>query len=113
MLDLHISYGAAVPAPLDASAGIRGLAWFERLIRALDRAEIEFAVDRLIARLDSEDGDPDLEPEEDCEHDGAEPEEWRAGRLRALPVYDLDQSKGPTNERDIQRRYIEYMRSEH
>lgn len=39
------------------------------------RAELEDAVERAIALLNALDGDEDLEPEEDAEHDGREPEE--------------------------------------
>lgn len=39
------------------------------------RAELEQAIEDAIAALDRYDGDPDLEPEEDAEHDGREPED--------------------------------------
>lgn len=39
------------------------------------RAELEQAIEDAIAALDRHDGDPDLEPEEDAEHDGREPED--------------------------------------
>ena len=39
------------------------------------RAHIETAIESLIALLDVVDSDPDLEPEEDAEHDGREPED--------------------------------------
>lgn len=39
------------------------------------RSTIEDAVESLIALLDAWDGDPDLEPEVDAEHDGREPED--------------------------------------
>lgn len=38
------------------------------------RAELEAAIEAAIALLDAIDGDPDLEPEEDAEHDGLEPD---------------------------------------
>lgn len=40
------------------------------------RAELEQAIEDAIAALDRYDGDPDLEPEEDAEHDGREPEDY-------------------------------------
>lgn len=43
--------------------------------RELLRSRMSDAVDRLLAALDALDGDTDLEPEVDHEHDGREPEE--------------------------------------
>lgn len=40
------------------------------------RTLIEDAIEALLLILDEIDGDPDLEPEEDAEHDGIEPEEF-------------------------------------
>jgi hypothetical protein len=45
------------------------LGQFERMIREFDRDEIELAVEILIARLDAQDGDPDLEEVGDLEPD--------------------------------------------
>lgn len=58
-------------------------------------------VELLIARLDAADPDPDLEEDDpDEEHDGAEREE---GVM--IPVYGLDQSRGPVNVAEANRAY--------
>ncbi|WP_288804621.1 hypothetical protein [uncultured Novosphingobium sp.] len=76
-------------------------------LTAMDRRAIEAQIESLIELLDQFDGDPDLEPEhEDYDAcDAGEP----ANFVEMLPVYGLDQSKGPLNEReaieDHQRRF--------
>jgi hypothetical protein len=70
--------------------------------RIANRREIEQEIERLIGLLDAADAPFEgLEPEEDIEHDGREEQEVMPVR----PVYGLDQSKGPTNEREGYRAY--------
>jgi hypothetical protein len=113
MFDLPITPGSNQPEPLDLLAGIRGLSTFARMIRSLERDEIEIAIEALIDHLDTRDGDPDLEPEEDAEHDGREPELWRErGRDAPLPEYGTNQST-PINGRAVEEWYLHTMESTH
>ena len=64
-----------------------------RYLRPEDRYAVEAQIEALIALLDDEDGDPDLEPEDDfgvCDtpHDQEHP---------LVPAYGIDQSAGPVN----------------
>lgn len=69
--------------------------------RKLIEAEIELClrrVERLIARLDRADGDPDLEDDDPA--GGAIDDQGEGDELLPLlPVYVLDQTSGPINER--------------
>ena len=80
-----------------------------------NRAEIEAEIERLIGLLDTADGDCDLEPEHDfclAGDDGCA-EIWRNGErlwgaetdqtLTVVPLYGIDQSRGPVNEREARR----------
>lgn len=55
-----------LPAPADVAAALAAR-------RRAIRAEIAAEVERLVGWLDAIDGDPDLEAEEDADHDGREP----------------------------------------
>lgn len=78
--------------------------------RQLIEVEIELHLSRatrLIARLDRADGDPDLEDDDPAgdtldEH-GEAPTEDGTEHLGVLPLYGLDQSLGPINEREAHR----------
>lgn len=72
-----------------------------------NREQIEDEIERLLALLDADDGDPDLEPEEDC---GADDLGEGLELYRTLPRYDLDQTKGPINEREAIRQHYRDMR---
>lgn len=66
-------------------------------LHPVDRAAIEARIEELIAFLDAQDGDCDLEDgDSDQDHDGREPPESYA----TLPVFGVDQSLGPVNERE-------------
>lgn len=69
-----------------------------------NRAQIEDEIERLVELLDMADAPAeDLEPEEDHAVDDkpcdAGPEDF----LPVLPVYGIDQSRGPMNEREGRR----------
>lgn len=66
-------------------------------LTALDRKAVERQIEELIELLDTLDGDPDLEEDELHEDplDLGEPDNF----METPPIYGLDQSKGPVNER--------------
>lgn len=64
-------------------------------LSALDRRAVEQQIEALIALLDDLDGDPD---EEDSDEDGDPCDLGEdACCSQELPVYGIDQSKGPLN----------------
>lgn len=66
------------------------------------RARIEDHVEALIALLDADDGDPDLEDDDPAE-DVLDLGEYDEARLLPRPKYGLDQSLGPVNGWDARR----------
>ena len=75
-----------------------------RAAMRLPRPAIERLTEGLIAALDALDGDPDLEDDDPAGDllDNSEGEELYETR----PLYDVDQSVGPTNERQAHRAYM-------
>jgi len=70
-------------------------------LSAHDRAAIEAKIEELIAFLDEIDGDPDLEdddPSGDPLDAGEAPEATPIMPMQ--PIYGIDQTKGPINERE-------------
>lgn len=79
------------------------------IIPTLPRSMLARLTERMIDRMDEIDGDPDFEPEEDVDgahDDGCGPvlinghKVWGSeldGWMSKLPVYGIDQSRGPTN----------------
>lgn len=76
---------------------------------AISRRAIEAEIERLIALLDAADGDDDLE--DDREDDPLDHGEEDESRGLILPIYDVDQSTGPVNERQMLRDHHERLRS--
>lgn len=64
-----------------------------RYLRPEDRYAIECQIEALIALLDEEDGDTDLEPEDDKGIDDMPHDQEH----QLIPVYGIDQSEGPSN----------------
>ncbi len=78
------------------------------------RREIEAEIERLIALLDTADGDPDLEDDDPAGDplDRGEAEDWRPdGFVLPRPIYAVDQSAGPINEPAAYRAYLQAMRA--
>jgi hypothetical protein len=80
------------------------------LLRAairLPRQEIERLAEGLIAALDALDGDPDLEDDDPGGDlfDNGEGEDLYETR----PLYDVDQSMGPINERPAHRAHMQKL----
>jgi hypothetical protein len=76
-------------------------------LTALDRKAVERQIEELIELLDTLDGDPDLEEDELHEDplDVGEEDTF----MEALPIYSLDQSKGPVNKRAAYNAYKRAM----
>lgn len=66
-------------------------------LTAFDRKAIERQIEQLIELLDTLDGDPDLE-EDELHEDPLDLGE-ATGIMETVPIYGLDQSAGPLNER--------------
>lgn len=93
------------PAPLAERQRLR----LERLVARFRRDDLEALVDNLIARLDLLDGDPDLEDDDPAgdsldEH-GEHPSDSGTDLLPEMPLYGVDQSRGPLNEDRAYRRW--------
>lgn len=89
-----------------------------------NREAIEGEIERLIALLDTVDGDPDLEPEDDrclAGDDGCGALRDFTGNLvwgsheehgsDVLPCYGLDQTAGPINLNEVSRAYYRSTRT--
>lgn len=75
------------------------------ILRAIPKLPYEALArltERMIERLDEIDGDPDLE-DTDLDVDPLEDREPEEG---ALPIYAIDQTRGPTNERAATADYL-------
>jgi hypothetical protein len=91
------------------------LAQFARIIKQMERVEVEAAVIALIARLDADDGDCDLEPEQDTGVDdfgeaGTSPEpkdclDWNNGLS-----FEDDEAEGDHIDQAIMRPHCDYIR---
>lgn len=66
-------------------------------LTALDRKAVERQIEELIELLDTLDGDPDLE-EDELHEDPLDLGE-ATNIMETVPIYGLDQSAGPLNER--------------
>lgn len=82
-------------------------------IRAGITAELTMLFDRvdvLLARLDSDDDDPDLEKDDHSgdplEVNGEAPNDDGRGMLPTRPSYGVDQSAGPINFAEAQTEYV-------
>jgi hypothetical protein len=91
----------------------------EPKFRLANRGAIADEIERLIAILDTVDGDPDLEPEHDmclAGDDGCGFHQCGAlvgwgndhDEMATAPIYGLDQSRGPVNEHEA---YVAHRRS--
>ena len=76
-------------------------------LTAAERKAVKAEIERLIAALDALDGDCDLEEDDPAGgnvEDVCQVEDWRPDGFRLPPpLYGDDQSKGPTNERQVRR----------
>lgn len=84
------------------------------ILSTMDRYQIEALIEAAIAWVDDLDGDPDLE-DDDPAGDGlderGEVEDWRPdGVVLPMPVYGVDQTRGPINEREASRAWHEAQR---
>lgn len=82
-------------------------------VRAAISAELTMLFDRvdlLLARLDKDDGDPDLEEDDPSgdplEVNGEAPDDEARGVLPIRPFYGVDQTSGPTNYAEAQATYL-------
>lgn len=95
-------------APLRARA-INGI---EPQFALANRKAIEREIERLITLLDAADGDCDLEdddPAGDTLDLGEAPDPAGNELLSILPVYGIDQSLGPINEREAIREHYRQL----
>ena len=82
-------------------------------VRAAISSELTMLFDRvglLLARLDNEDDDPDLEEDDPSgdplEVNGEAPDDEARGVLPIRPFYGVDQTSGPTNYVEAQSAYL-------
>lgn len=72
-------------------------------ITTLDRATLEQWIEAAIEHLDAIDGDPDAEDDDPAgdwlDERGEQPASCGHELLTTRPIYALDQSRGPVNER--------------
>jgi hypothetical protein len=82
-------------------------------VPSLPRALLSRLTARMIERMDELDGDPELEDDDPAgaDHDLSEcdPSRPEPGFIARLPVYNLDQRRGPANNDDVNRAWQEYM----
>lgn len=84
-----------------------------RVLARFDRTEIAGFIEVAIGLLDVADGDPDLEDDDPAGDPIEMHGEMNDGPLyKTLPIYGLDQSKGPTNERAAHRAHTKAILEE-
>lgn len=76
---------------------------FPRCLRPQERVAIESQIEALIALLDEDDGDCDIEQDDDSGGNVLDEEHDLHENL--IPIYGIDQAAGPTNEFEAKRAY--------